>query len=63
MRGKRTLGFPYCPNHHADEQEDIDNLARVERHAENVDEQQFEPTTNLYDAGYDTIEYGSQNDY
>ncbi len=58
-----TLGLPNSPNRDADEQEDIDNLTRIERHAEDVDKQQLEPAANLYDAGNDTIEHCCEDDY
>ena len=51
------------PDDDAYKQYDIDNLARVERTAEVVDKQQLEPAADLYDAGNDTIEHGSQDDY
>ena len=63
VRGERTLGLPDGPYHHANEQEDIDNLTRIERHSEDVDEQQLEPSANLYDAGNDTIEHCCEDDY
>ena len=57
------VSFPDGPDNNADKQEDIDNLTRIERHAKDVDEQQLEPAAYLYDARYDTIEYGSQDNH
>ena len=58
-----VVGLIDGPDDDADEQEDIDNLARIERHAQDVDEQQFEPTAHLYDTWNDAIKNGSQDDY
>ena len=49
-------GFPDAPKHNANEQGDIDDDACVERHVEGVDEEEFEPSANLYDAGNDAVQ-------
>ena len=51
------------PNNSSYKQEDIDNLTRIERTTQHVDEEQFKPSAYLYDTWYDTIEHGSQYDY
>ena len=51
-----------CPDHGGHKQDDIDNLARVEGHAETVDEEQLEPSAHGDDARNDTIEHCCQND-
>ena len=52
------VGLPNGPDDGGYQQEDVDNLARVERHAQGVDEEQLEPSAYFHDAWYYTIEHG-----
>ena len=45
------------PDEYAQQEDDVDDEARVERHAERVDKQQFEPSAHLHDARHDAIEH------
>ena len=56
------IGLPDSPAHGSHEQYDIDNLTRVERHAQHVHEQQLEPSTHGDDARHDAIEHGGDDD-
>ena len=53
------ITFVYTPDKRGCKQDNINYHAGIERHAESVDEQQFEPAAYFYDARYDTVEYGS----
>ena len=58
-----TMSFVDGPDDDADQEEDIDDFARVERTAQDVYEQELKPTSHLYDAWHYAIQYGSQDDY
>ena len=45
------------PDDNADEQNDIDNLTRIEGAAEGVDEEQLKPSADSDDARDNTIEH------
>ena len=49
------------PDDAADEQDDIDDLTRVEGHAQGVDEEQLEPSADGDDARHDAIEDGHED--
>ena len=57
-----VVGFQNGPYHDGDEQEDIDYLARIERTAQHIDEEQLKPAAYLHDARHHAIEHGSQDD-
>ena len=57
-----VIGLIDSPDDDTDEKEDIDNLASIERAAQDVDEEQLEPAAYLYDARDDAIEYGGEDD-
>ena len=52
-------GAPNSGEHHADQHEQINHHARVERQAEGVHEEQLEPAAHLHDAGHYAVEHGS----
>ena len=58
-----TLGLRFIngPDNTSHQQNDIDNLTRVERHTECVDEEQLEPSSYSDDARHHTIKYSCQN--
>ena len=57
------LGFVNGPDDTGYQQEYVDNLTRVERHAQSVDEEQLKPSADGDDAWYDAIEYGGQDNH
>ena len=59
-----TLGLSLAdgPDDTSYKQDNIDNLAGVEWHAESVDKEQLEPSSYGYDAGNDTIEHGCKDE-
>ena len=56
------VAFVYTPDEAAGQQDDVDDDAAVEGHAQRVDEEQFEPAAHFHDAGYDAVEHGSHQD-
>src|SRR5574344_1175760 len=50
------------PDHAADEQDDIDNLARIERTTQCVDEEKLKPSAYLDDTRHDAIKHCCQYD-
>ena len=52
------VGLPNGPDDGGYQQEDVDNLARVERHAQGVDEEQLEPSAYFHDARHHAVEHG-----
>ena len=58
-----TLGLSLVdgPDDTSHKQDDIDDFAGVEWHAESVDKEQLEPSSYSYDARNDTIEHGCKD--
>ena len=51
------IALVHAPDEAGGQQDDVDDDARVERHAQRVDEQQFEPSAHLHDARHDAVEH------
>ena len=56
------IGLVDGPDDDGHEEEDIDNLTRVERHAERIDKEQLKPSAYRDDAGHHAVEHGGHDD-
>ena len=57
------IGLVDGPNHTCYQKDDVDNLARVERHSQGVHEKQFKPAAHTHNARHHSIEHCCQDNH